>query len=259
MSVLALYQDIKETFYSNKKKVALDGHYPLMRWFYRPLSFFPAALCIRLGISANQVTLFNILVLISSLVSFSFWNSWSIALGLSFYFIFYLLDFVDGNIARFTKKNSYFGQLIDGFVDSLGFLIFAVIASAFFVHNENIESRYLTLFLGVAASLGALISQIFRARLLYYTALAASKKDGLNSKQEEDVGQNKGRLNLVRLINIFFLNTMTATPLVLAFFLLLNRIDGFILLYFVIHVLGSVASIVGLTIKNLKSLAIKND
>lgn len=91
-------------------------------WTYkviRPLSCYPTWACIKLGITANQVTLFNFLVGLSGCILLSMGTYIPMVLGALLININYLLDRVDGNIAKTTNTITKTGQLLDTFSDYL--------------------------------------------------------------------------------------------------------------------------------------------
>ena len=91
----------------------------VMRWGLRPLSFYVTPLCavvsthpttwtwIRLGLTVLSWPL----LLVAPRVA-------SVCLLLN-----YLLDCVDGNLARMTHRASYWGKLLDGWVDTIGIVV----------------------------------------------------------------------------------------------------------------------------------------
>lgn len=88
-------------------------------WTYyviRPASFYPTALFLQLGISANAVTWISIAALVAGcllLATSSFPTALIGALAIN---LWVLLDCVDGNIARHLRSSSAYGV----FIDSIG-------------------------------------------------------------------------------------------------------------------------------------------
>jgi len=103
------------------KAKCIDLH-PEDVWTYkviRPLSCYPTWACIKLGITANQVTLFNFLVGLSGCVLLTMGTYISMVSGALLVNLNYLLDRVDGNIAKTTNTVTKTGQLLDIFSDYL--------------------------------------------------------------------------------------------------------------------------------------------
>ena len=107
---------IRSTYDTRKQTIDREFHY----WAYiaiRPLSFYVTVPFIRLGLSATAVTLLGALILFLGLLAIAISsNSFGLLVaGVVLVNIWYLFDFVDGNIARYNKEASKFG----GFLDSL--------------------------------------------------------------------------------------------------------------------------------------------
>lgn len=90
-------------------------------WAYlviRPLSFRLTPFFVNRDISANAVTASGLLVLITGLLAiFLAVDSWTLLIGGALLInAWYLLDFVDGNIARFQDETSPFGAYLDWYV-----------------------------------------------------------------------------------------------------------------------------------------------
>ena len=101
------------------KKKCVDRH-PEDIWTYkfiRPLSVYPTWVCLKLGIKPNQVTVFGFLLGILGCVLLSFGTYTTIILGALLINLNYLLDRVDGNVARMTNTTSQFGKILDVYCD----------------------------------------------------------------------------------------------------------------------------------------------
>lgn len=90
-------------------------------WEYfvlRPISFRLTPLFIRLGFSANAVTALGMLLLICGLVFISLGatHRYNFIIGAALINISILLDYIDGNIARWRGQSSQFGALFDHIV-----------------------------------------------------------------------------------------------------------------------------------------------
>jgi len=73
------------------------------------------ALLSKLGITANQITIFSFIIL---LISFYFIFKEKIILGGIFLLLSYLLDAFDGSLARYNKQESPLGHFLDKIIDS---------------------------------------------------------------------------------------------------------------------------------------------
>ena len=94
---------------------------PYIFYIIRPLSFLIAPLLTLFRVSANAVTIsrfFVSLILFYFIVSDNQQND-----HLFFYAVLYhiivILDFVDGNLARYYNTKNYRGKMFDGWIDSI--------------------------------------------------------------------------------------------------------------------------------------------
>ena len=73
-----------------------------------------ANLCVRLGISPNQITIISLLFGIGCAVAFTYRL---FLIGALLLFISAILDLIDGSVARKTDHNSNFGAVLDWIID----------------------------------------------------------------------------------------------------------------------------------------------
>lgn len=95
-------KDIRSAYTEEKRafdRRGLWGYYVM-----RPISFYPAWLFIKLGISANKVSVIGIIFVVAGSVFLTFGNYKAIILGAILLHISKLLDYADGNVARYTGQ-----------------------------------------------------------------------------------------------------------------------------------------------------------
>jgi hypothetical protein len=147
---------MNNTTYEDVKQFCVKGRFfPYDHWHDR--LFVPSALVlawvfVRLGVSGNAVSWLSGGIAIAGATCLSFDNPYWVVIGSFGYIIFYLLDYVDGAVARFRGEAGMGGQYVDwvihilaavgtmaglvgGALQSVGFWIFpfgilAIIASA---------------------------------------------------------------------------------------------------------------------------------
>ena len=85
----------------------------LSRLFYRRVSFFTAAICANIGISANTVSYFSGVLGVIACVCFLPDIYWLHIVGAALINIWLILDCTDGNLAR-SVKSQPFGEFADG-------------------------------------------------------------------------------------------------------------------------------------------------
>lgn len=106
--------DVRQGYTDEKARIDLMSH----MWVYlvlRPVSFYITPIFINLGFSANAVTALGWIPLVGGLVFLLLGaaSPRNFIIGAILLNILYLLDCVDGNIARFRAQTSEFGALFD--------------------------------------------------------------------------------------------------------------------------------------------------
>jgi len=90
-------------------------------WFYRPLGYLVARVCIPLGITPNIVTIVSIFIGVAG--GHLLWyrdvatNAW----GMTLWVVADILDSADGQLARMTSHRSKLGRILDGLGGNLMF------------------------------------------------------------------------------------------------------------------------------------------
>lgn len=85
----------------------------------RPLSCYPTWLFLKLGVSANQTTVLGIFLGVLGCILVTRGTYATVVWGALLLNLNYVMDRVDGNIARATNTTSTLGKLLDGFSDIL--------------------------------------------------------------------------------------------------------------------------------------------
>lgn len=131
------YKSLRAKYVANKKR-SFDRGNLIFYYVTRPLSFYLTVPFAIFGISANTATAISF---IFSLLSCMFWIL-PISDGFLYaslcYLLWYLVDFVDGNLARFYGKTNYFGKFIDGLVDNFTGLSFFIFMGHGVSHSLNL-------------------------------------------------------------------------------------------------------------------------
>jgi phosphatidylglycerophosphate synthase len=92
---------------------------PLLRYIYRPTSRRIARVCIRLGITPNPITTIALFVGLGGASSIATGEYMWGVVGAVLVNAFFLLDLVDGDVARLSVNRSAFGAWFDSIVDSV--------------------------------------------------------------------------------------------------------------------------------------------
>lgn len=238
MTLSQIYAKLLESYQASKKR-GLDGEFILYR-LYRPLSFPPSAILIKLGCSANQVTFQSLAIMLIATGLFLTGDPLYMVFGALSYALAFILDFADGNIARFHNKPNYFGKLIDGFVDSLSCILFIAIAIGDTRASLNMMPAGLELTLGIATTLVVLVTHYFRMRVAYFL-----KESGVLDRYPDplrDRAESGG--SLISLANKVYKNLATSTPIVLLVLTPFGLLSVFIGFFFALHALMGLSEIV---------------
>lgn len=152
--------------YKQHQKLEQDKNELMGFYIVRPLSFYPTAICMNIGLTANQTTWISLVVLVAGCFLLAVGNYWTAFTGAALLNIWLVLDFVDGNIARYEKACSLYGEFIDALGAFLAHLSFFAAGVGFYVSRNSLlfstfewpMERYsaVILILGSIASLAAI-------------------------------------------------------------------------------------------------------
>lgn len=112
------YSYIKSTLPKNKSSVSSLW----VKAVARPLSFPLTYVCANLGMSANFVSILSGIVSLAGCILLALPYMWSVITGIILINLWIVLDCVDGNVARVTKKFSRMGEFFDA---TYGYIICA--------------------------------------------------------------------------------------------------------------------------------------
>lgn len=136
-----------------------------VRWFGRPLADWITPLFYNLGVTANGVTLLRTIVSIIALVMLATGQQYYLySAGVLGLFAF-VLDFVDGHLARLNDNASYWGKFSDGLADYL-FPACGLFAAGIGISQQTGIVWYLVA--GGVISLITFMTRTARDRLRYF-------------------------------------------------------------------------------------------
>lgn len=233
---MSIYRELVSSYNDDKRKKDLI----LVRYLYRPLSFPLTIPFIKLGITANQGTFINFIFLILASIFICTGELIFTYIGASFYLFIFILDCVDGNIARYHNQKSYFGKLTDGFVDTLVYFIFIFMAIGNDISGTNIYAAEIEFLAASLITMSMLTISYFRAKL----ALVMSEiKTNVVSSQEEESSPNK-RYSLLKIGLDLIQNIGVLAPILYFISINMGIVSNFILTLSVIYVIFTIAEIV---------------
>jgi len=248
--LMSTYREVLRSYYGQVKE-RTERHYLFYRYVYRPLSFPLSALAIRSGATADGVTLANLLLLIAAMAAVALGTPAAMLAGALLYFAYFVLDFVDGNIARYFRVSSYFGKLIDGMVDTLSFILFSAVALGNVRAGGSLIGAELEIALGVATTVSAFIRQNYRWRLAYLRSEMGLTimADTQRGKPDSTSGEHR-----VPLVVWLFDNAATSTPIVLLLAVCTNLATAFVVLFFILYgIAGNLETLLSI-VKNRPTL-----
>jgi len=169
-------------------KASINSNVPAhftVRWFGRPLGDLMTPAFSAAGFNANQVTTLRALIAFGGLGLFLVpgfvWGP--VCAAMVFYFCF-ILDCVDGNIARLQNDASYWGKFMDGIADFI-FVQGAPLAAGVWAWQYDGSAEYLLL--GALVTVTTLASQMLRARLSFMREWMVSLSGPIDPAVEEKV------------------------------------------------------------------------
>jgi phosphatidylglycerophosphate synthase len=253
--LMSTYREVLRSYYGQVKE-RTERHYLFYRYVYRPLSFPLSAIAIRSGASADGVTLANLVLLIAAMVAVAWGTRGAMLAGAVLFFAYFVLDFVDGNIARYFRVSSYFGKLIDGMVDTLSFILFSAVALGNARVGASLYGAELEIALGVATTVSAFIRQNYRWRLAY---LRSEMGLTIMADAQRAKPDSTSREHRVPLLVWLFDNAATSTPIVLLAAACADLVSLFVLLFFLLYAIGGNLETLLSIVKNRSTLLDRRD
>jgi phosphatidylglycerophosphate synthase len=158
-------QDIKACYTTEKR--AAEKIEPLAFLIGRPFSFPVSWLCMKVGLSATAVTYISMFFVIAGGVLLLQTNYVLQIIGASLFVVWQIFDCADGNIARYKKSYSAYGEFVDAMggylMNAVCFPVMGILSLQY--NRFNIEELYLI----SAGFLCALLNLL--SRLLYQKKL----------------------------------------------------------------------------------------
>ena len=138
------------------------------KYFYRPLSFPMGWLIYKLGVKANYVSLFSVLLTLIAFIVIIFGNNESILAASCLMMLVALSDCIDGNVARARNETGPGGEWMDAFS---GYTVYALLPFGLGIHmflnNPNQNLPGLWIILGSLTSILNLYLHLHRWQTLY--------------------------------------------------------------------------------------------
>lgn len=167
------------------------------RFFYRPVSFVVASVAAKLGINANDVSYFSVLIAIVACVFFIIPNYIINVVGAILINIWLILDCTDGNLARSVKKQPYgdFADSISSYI-LVGVLGTALGLTTYFSGGLIVEKKciWIVLLGAIASSSDTLMRLIYQKYKSSERALADAGRLTVENDKRTDNSQSNSLL-----------------------------------------------------------------
>ncbi len=210
--------------YGDKKKEDIQESFAY--YFIRPISFWVSPLFVIFNVSANFVTWLSLIFGLSAFVLF-FKGGYEFQIIASIFILIWLiLDHVDGNLARYYKTQSLFGDFLDSLVCYIVFAFIPISISHSLAndnHSLDIKELYI---LGWMFSIGFILS-----RLIY------QKFKQIDNKKYKNVLSGSNRNSLLHK-SFYFVNNLFNPSGMLVPFLVLSSIFRQLELFLIFYGLG---------------------
>lgn len=174
-----------------------------MTYFARPLAAVVTPWFYNHGWSANGVTALRGVLSMAALTGLIFLHPQLLIFSVVLFYVVFVLDCVDGNLARLDNQATYWGKFIDGLVDG----IFISLAPSFTGMGSWLvtgDTRHLIAGFGV--TLFALAAQMVRYRLSFFREWMVAQTGPLSAEQERylSVPQRIERAGITCMVNVTF-------------------------------------------------------
>ena len=191
-SIRDIYQQLQNDYELGEKRIQ-DSYFVLFR-LYRQLCFPLAAVFLRYGVTANTVTVLGFMLLMLAFAFISLGTKTGFVIGAFVYFFAFILDFVDGTIARFVNKPNYFGKMIDGLVDYFSHLIYFFVGIGLFSQGGFDCNGAIWLVLGAGVSILVHLLLYFRIRVAYFANETETSSTPSSQDERESASVNASHL-----------------------------------------------------------------
>lgn len=233
--VAEMLRRVRQTYVGEQKKDLV-----VVRYLYRPLSFPLSVPPLLIGLGPNQVTFLNFLLVVAACALFAAGIPAATGAGAALFLTIFVVDCVDGNLARYLNQRRYFGKLIDGLVDVLVYLIYIAVAIGNVRQGRSAFGEVADLLAGAAVALAMTFTSYFRMRLAQL--LGEVRRDA-----PAGGGGGQGRHSLAKRmilgLRAAYENLGPLGPVLLVAALSSGRVSEFLLAYAAAYVLFAAAEV----------------
>jgi phosphatidylglycerophosphate synthase len=160
------YYKILNIVKKKNRNINLLSFDSINNYLFRYLSNFLVPPFIIFRFSANSVTFLSLLFVITSFLIIIVFKESYFSLGIFFYFVFRIIDYIDGSVARYNNNSNFFGRFFDSIIDISSRTFLLLILS--FHASEIFSDKKLLIFGALASIMAAFYNFIYDK----YSALA---------------------------------------------------------------------------------------
>jgi phosphatidylglycerophosphate synthase len=223
------------------KEIYRQSLKPADSWFNlyiaRPLAAPIVAMLYRTPVTPNQVTFFATLIMLAAMITLMIIpGKWGLCLGVIGLEFSYILDCVDGQLARIKKQSSEVGGLLDFMMDEIkAYLMIAAVSIRLYCFEEPLVAEYSVsaLMIGMATLLAfasAISLTRFRRSAEYANATGQAR---VHHGQSAGEGRGSGPLWPIKMLARLISQYPTSFP-IFAYF---HALDIFLYSYGILHIL----------------------
>ena len=214
----------------------------LSRIFYRPISFYCASFATKLGLSANTISYFSIIIALVSCALFIIPNHICNIIAAILVNVWLISDCTDGNLARSVKKQP-FGEFADGISSYIfvGLLCTCLGINAFFNGGILLQKGIVWI-----ALLGALASSADTLMRLIYQKYKSEERILIDNKyisETKDNRKDKTKVNSLSVRIESDLGIGGILPLMVLLGTIFNLIDLVVIYCFLYYFMSSIVMI----------------
>lgn len=174
------------------------------------------------------------------LVAFANLALGQLLVGSLLYLFAYVVDFMDGNIARYAGRPTFFGKMIDGLVDSLTFLLFVALGFGNGAAGQSLLNPPIEIVLGVATGFAFLLRAYFYLRLSF---VLVPTQNAIAQTTSNDTLISRNRSGILQIGKKIYFGVISGMPVFLLLAVLLDAVSIYLAGYFLLFSLATLFEI----------------
>ena len=195
--------DVRASFNANIRD------YFALTWFGRPFANVITPFFYNRGWSANQVTGMRVVIAVIGVGLLAIPGFVSAIIAALIFYAVFVLDCVDGNIARLRGQASFFGKFIDGLADFI-FILAGPAAAGIAIWWQDPQSPFLVL--GALCTIVSVASQMVRSRLSFVREWMINQSGPI---EDEKIESARTARRVQGVVAAIFVNGTFLAPLLL--------------------------------------------